>query len=140
MDLSTYGETGVLMANKLQGSLAAIDLTTQQAIMSAVANDTDPRLMYAQQLWGLGREGDVLIGISTSGNAENVLAAGIAAAQKGMKTISLTGAGGGKSVRLRFLFELLGHGGKIEHMDAGSAGIPHRHLPFHLRPRGRRVL
>ena len=59
MDLSTYGETGVLMAEKLQGSLAAIDLTTQQAIMSAVANDTDPRLMYAQQLWGLGREGDV---------------------------------------------------------------------------------
>ena len=96
MDLSTYGETGVLMAEKLQGSLAAIDLRTQQAIMSAVANDTDPRLMYAQQLWGLGREGDVLIGISTSGNAENVLAAGIAAAQKGMKTISLTGAGGGK--------------------------------------------
>ena len=94
--LSTYGETGKLMAEKLQGALAAIDLTTQQAIMSAVANDTDPTLIYAQQLWGLGREGDVLIGISTSGNAQNVIAAGIAALQKGMKTIALTGAGGGQ--------------------------------------------
>lgn len=94
--LATYGEVGELMAEKLQGSLAAIDLTTQQAIMSAVANDTDPTLAYAQQLWGLGRPGDVLIGISTSGNAKNVLAAGIAALQKGMTTISLTGEGGGK--------------------------------------------
>ena len=94
--VSTYGETGKLMAEKLQGALAAIDLTTQQAIMSAVANDTDPTLIYAQQLWGLGREGDVLIGISTSGNAQNVIAAGIAALQKGMKTIALTGAGGGQ--------------------------------------------
>lgn len=94
--LSTYGGTGALMAEKLQGALAAIDLTTQQSIMSAVANDTDPALIYAQQLWGLGREGDILIGISTSGNAKNVVAAGIAALQKGMKTIALTGAGGGQ--------------------------------------------
>ena len=93
--LSTHGPIGELMAEKLQGSLAGIDLTTQQAIMSAVANDTDPVLMYAQQLWGLGRKGDVLIGISTSGNAKNVLAAGIAAYELGMTSISFTGEGGG---------------------------------------------
>lgn len=93
--LSTHGPIGELMAQKLQGSLAGIDLTTQQAIMSAVANDTDPVLMYAQQLWGLGRPGDVLIGISTSGNAKNVLAAGIAAYELGMTSISFTGEGGG---------------------------------------------
>ncbi len=104
MALSTYGDLGMLMANKLQGALAAIDLTTQQAIMSAVANDTDPTLMYAQQLWGLGREGDVLIGISTSGNAKNVVAAGIAALHKGMKTIALTGEGGG---RMGELFDIV---------------------------------
>ena len=102
--LSTYGETGVLMAEKLQGALAAIDLTTQQSIMSAVANDTDPALIYAQQLWGLGREGDILIGISTSGNAKNVVAAGIAALHKGMKTIALTGEGGG---RMGELFDIV---------------------------------
>lgn len=94
--LRSHGELGELMADKLQGSLAAVDLTTQQAIMSAVANDTDPVLMYAQQLWGLGRRGDVLIGISTSGNAKNVLAAGIAAKELGMTSISFTGEGGGK--------------------------------------------
>lgn len=93
--LSSHGPLGELMAEKLQGSLAGIDLTTQQAIMSAVANDTDPVLMYAQQLWGLGRPGDVLIGISTSGNAKNVLAAGIAACELGMTSISFTGEGGG---------------------------------------------
>lgn len=98
--LETYGELGKLMSDKLQGALAAIDLTTQQAIMSAVANDTSPTLMYAQQLWGLGRRGDVLIGISTSGNAQNVCAAGIAARELGMTSVSLTGAGGGKMSEL----------------------------------------
>ncbi len=92
---AAHGPLGELMAEKLQGSLAGIDLTTQQAIMSAVANDTDPVLMYAQQLWGLGRKGDILIGLSTSGNARNVLAAGIAASELGMTSISMTGEGGG---------------------------------------------
>ncbi len=94
--LSSHGELGELMAEKLQGSLAAVDLTTQQSIMSAVANDTDPLLIYAQQLWGLGRKGDVLIGISTSGNAKNVLCAGIAARELHMTSIALTGEAGGK--------------------------------------------
>jgi D-sedoheptulose 7-phosphate isomerase len=84
------------MAEKLQGSLAAVDLTAQKAIISAVANDTDPLLIYAQQLWGLGRAGDVLIGLSTSGNAQNVLCAGIAARELGMVSIALTGQSGGK--------------------------------------------
>lgn len=93
---SSHGELGKLMAEKLQGSLAAIDLTTQQAIISAVANDNDPLLIFAQQLWGLGRTGDVLIGISTSGNAQNVLCTGIAAHELGMISIALTGQNGGK--------------------------------------------
>jgi D-sedoheptulose 7-phosphate isomerase len=93
---SAHGELGKLMAEKLQGSLAAVDLTAQKAIISAVANDTDPLLIYAQQLWGLGRAGDVLIGLSTSGNAQNVLCAGIAARELGMVSIALTGQSGGK--------------------------------------------
>lgn len=101
--LRGFGELGELMANNLQGSLPAIDLTTQQSILSAVANDTDPLLAYAQQLWGLGREGDILIGLSTSGNARNVLCAGIAAKARGMATIALTGGSGGEMGKL---FEL----------------------------------
>jgi D-sedoheptulose 7-phosphate isomerase len=92
---SRHGELGKLMAEKMQGSLAAVDLTTQQSILSAVANDNDPVTMYAQQLWGLGKKGDILIGLSTSGNAKNVLCAGIAAAEKGMTTFAMTGEGGG---------------------------------------------
>ena len=91
-----YGELGSLMAENIQGSLAAVDLTTQQSILSAVANDNDPLTMYAQQLWGLGKKGDVLIGMSTSGNAKNVLCAGFAAKEKGITTIALTGEGGGQ--------------------------------------------
>jgi len=100
---SRYGELGNILAEKLQGSLAAVDLTAQQAILSAVANDTDPVAMYAQQLWGLGKKGDVLIGLSTSGNAKNVLCAGIAAKEKGMFSIAMTGQNGGK---MRGLFDV----------------------------------
>ena len=95
-ELEKSGELGALCAEKLQGSLAAVDLTAQGAIIAAVANDTDPRLAYAQQLWGLGRKGDVLIGLSTSGNAENVRCAGIAAKALGMVRIAMTGETGGK--------------------------------------------
>ncbi len=93
--LKDHGELGEMMAEKLQGSLAAFDLTAQQSIISAVANDTDPALVYAQQLYGLGRPGDVLIGISTSGNAKNVLCAGIVAQELGMTSIAFSGVPGG---------------------------------------------
>lgn len=94
--LRAEGELGELAASRLQGSLAAVDLTAHGAVIAAVANDTDARLVYAQQLWGLGRKGDVLIGLSTSGNAENVLCAGIAARVLGMVSIALTGRSGGR--------------------------------------------
>lgn len=89
------GPLGELVADQLQGSLGAVDLTAQGAIIAAVANDCDPRMAYAQQLWGLGRKGDLLIGISTSGNAENVRCAALVAKALGMTTLALTGASGG---------------------------------------------
>ena len=88
-------EYGTIMANMLQGSLPAVDLTAMQSVISAVANDTDPMLVYAQQVMGLGKPEDVLIGISTSGNADNVLCAGIAAKVLGVTTVALTGQDGG---------------------------------------------
>lgn len=84
-------EDGACIAKNLQGALPAISLTAQSAIISAFANDVDPELVYAQLVYGYGKEGDILIGISTSGNSANVVAAAKTAKFMGMKTIILTG-------------------------------------------------
>ncbi len=89
-------ELGPVLAEKLQGSLPAIDLSSQSAPATAFANDVDASLAYAQLTVGYGRKGDVLIGISTSGDARNVIAALVTARARGMRTIGLTGASGGK--------------------------------------------
>jgi len=77
---------------ELQGSLPAISLPSQCAILSAYCNDVSPEMMYAQLVYGYGKEGDVLIAISTSGNAANVAKAAEVAHYIGVKTIALTGA------------------------------------------------
>lgn len=87
------------LAGKLQGALPAIPLTGFLALTTAFNNDVDPHLTYAQLVWGLGRPGDVLIGISTSGNARNVCAAMEAAKARGLKRLGLTGGGGGGETR-----------------------------------------
>lgn len=86
--------------DRLQMGLPAIDLTAQSAVLSAVANDLGGEYCYAQQVMAYGRAGDIFIGISTSGNAENVALAMKTAAALGMKTIAMTGAGGGKIGRM----------------------------------------
>ena len=78
--------------DRLQMGLPAIDLTAQ----SAVANDLGGELCYAQQVMAYGHPGDVFIGISTSGNAKNVAVAMKTAAALGVKTIAMTGEGGGE--------------------------------------------
>ena len=80
----------------LQGALPAISLPSQLAISTAFSNDQAPDLTFAQQVLGLGTPGDVLLGITTSGNSKNVLYAFRMAKALGMKTIALTGAAGGK--------------------------------------------
>lgn len=90
------GERGGYLSEKLQQGLPAISLTAHTALITAVANDTDPDLIFAQQVVGYGNEGDVLIGISTSGNSQNVIDAIITAKAKGMVVIGLTGEKGGK--------------------------------------------
>jgi len=77
-------------------ALAAIALTTDTSILSALGNDYGYDLIFAKQVAGLGIEGDVLIGISTSGNSKNVIQAVKAAKQKNLKTIGLLGGNGGK--------------------------------------------
>ncbi len=90
------GERGLFLSEKLQQGLPAISLTSQTSLITAVANDMDASLIYAQQVIGYGEPGDVLIGLSTSGNARNVLDAIITAKAIGLTVIGLTGETGGK--------------------------------------------
>lgn len=81
---------------KLQGALPAIPLTGFTALATAFANDVDPHFVFAQLVWGLGRPGDVLVGISTSGNARNVCTAMEAGRYRGLFRIGLSGRTGGR--------------------------------------------
>jgi D-sedoheptulose 7-phosphate isomerase len=83
------------IAGRLEGALAAISLPSQTALMTATANDGDYDLTFAQQVYGLGRPGDVLLAISTSGRAKNVCNAVIVAKAFGLRSIALTGRTGG---------------------------------------------
>jgi len=88
-------DEGQPLAASLQGALPAIALTSHGALSTAISNDNGPDLAFAQQVHGLGNSGDMLLGISTSGNARNVVNAFYVAKARGMKTISLTGSKGG---------------------------------------------
>ena len=76
--------------------LPAIALTVDTSILTAVANDYGYDTVFARQVQALGNDGDVLVGLSTSGNSKNVLAAIDVAKAKGMQCIGLTAQGGGK--------------------------------------------
>lgn len=76
--------------------LAALALTTDSSILTAVGNDYDFNAIFSKQIQALGSPGDVLIAISTSGNSGNVLAAVGAAHAKDMTVVALTGRAGGK--------------------------------------------
>lgn len=91
-----YGQYGTEIAEKLQVGLPTISLNTHNAAISAFENDVDPELIYAQQVLAYGKPGDVLLGISTSGNAKNVAAAVMTANALGLHTIGLTGKSGGE--------------------------------------------
>lgn len=84
------------LAAQLQGSLPAIALTGHISLSTAFSNDVKGELTYAQQLYGYGRPGDVFIGISTSGNAKNIMYAVAVAKAAGIRTIGLTGKDGGE--------------------------------------------
>ena len=88
--------TGDYLADKLQGSLPAIALTNNTALMTASLNDVDGNVMFAQQVNGYGAEDDVFLGISTSGNSKDIVYAAVVAKAKGLKTVALTGKDGGK--------------------------------------------
>jgi len=84
------------LAAKLEGALPAVSLVSMSGILTAFANDVAWETAFAQQVYGLGRAGDVLIALSTSGNSANCVAAALVARAKGLKVVAMTGAGGGK--------------------------------------------
>jgi D-sedoheptulose 7-phosphate isomerase len=80
------------IASHLQRGIPAVALTEQSALSSAVANDLAADMVFAQQVYGIGRPGDVLMGLSTSGNSKNVVKALKVARAFGVKTIGFTGS------------------------------------------------
>ena len=92
------------LAQMLEGALPAINLSAHTSLLTAQINDVGAEVIFAQQVVGYGRPGDVLLGISTSGRSRNILYAGEAAKARGMKTVGLTGRDGG---RMKECFDLL---------------------------------
>lgn len=87
---------GENLAVNLERGLMAIPLVAHEALSTAYINDVDGLGVFAQQLYGFSRPGDVFLGISTSGNSKNVMSATVVARALGLKVIGLTGAKGGE--------------------------------------------
>jgi len=98
--LCTLGERGERLAATLEGALPAISLVGEEAFSTAFSNDAAGVAAFAQRLYALGKKGDVLWAISTSGNSENCLQAATLARAIGIYVISLTGAHGGELTKL----------------------------------------
>ena len=94
--LVAYGEKGERLAATLENGLRAVSLCGHGGLSTAYANDRDPMLVFAQQVSGWGREGDVLLCLSTSGNSQNCVYATLVAKAKDMKTLALVGGMGGE--------------------------------------------
>lgn len=98
--IANYPEAGGYLAEHLQGALPAISLVSQTSLITALINDVAGDMIFAQQVYGYGRPGDVLLGISCSGNAPDVLHAFRVARMLGVKTLGLTGRSGGAMLPL----------------------------------------
>jgi len=110
----------------LQGALPALALTQHTALATAVMNDMDATLIFAQQVYGYGQEGDVLICISTSGNAENVIKAAKTACAMGIKVIGMTGGGNFPGGRLAKYCDVL-----LAVSADTTADVQELHLPLY---------
>ena len=116
---AVFGDLG----DNLQGALPAISLTQHTALSTAFLNDVEPDMVFAQQTYGYGNKGDVFLGISTSGNARNVIHAAKVARAKGLKVIGLTGKDGGELKKISDICMVV---------PAGiTADIQELHLPIY---------
>ena len=118
-----FGERGSLLAKKLQQGLPAISLSEQTSLITAIVNDLGGEFIFAQQVVGYGNPGDVLLALSTSGNAQNVIDALMVAKAKGLKTIGMTGDSGGKLKEFCDVF--------INVPETRTAYVQELHLPIY---------
>jgi D-sedoheptulose 7-phosphate isomerase len=115
------GTRGKYLGEKLEHSLPVISLPSNTALTTAISNDIDSSLIYAQQVIGYGDEGDVLIGISTSGNSQNIVDACITAKALNLNVIGITGMTGGK---MKHYCDLL-----VNVPETKTAWVQELHLP-----------
>jgi len=115
------GSRGKHLGESLEHALPAISLPSNTALATAISNDIDPSLIYAQQVIGYGDEGDVLIGISTSGNSQNIVDACITAKALNLNVIGITGVNGGK---MKHYCDLL-----VNVPETRTAWVQELHLP-----------
>lgn len=94
-----FPENADLLIHNLQRAVPAISLCSQTALMTAFGNDVSSQMLFAQQVLSYGRDGDILLAISTSGNSPNILYAAQIAHIQGVTVIGLTGSTGGKLKR-----------------------------------------
>jgi len=120
---SAWPEHGLYLADHLQGALPAISLVSQAALITAFANDVAADMIFAQQVYGYGRPGDVLLAITTSGNSPNILHAARVARALDLRVVGLTGRGGGA---LKPLCDVT-----IGVPAEGATDVQERHLPIY---------
>ncbi|MEG0911826.1 MAG: SIS domain-containing protein [Ruthenibacterium sp.] len=122
--LSTVHPMGTQMAQQLQQGFSTIDLSAQISLNTAISNDVNPSLCFAQQAFVYAQPCDVLLGISTSGQSENILKAGVAAKSKGAYTIGFTGQA---TCRMDTVFDLVVHAPAIETYQVQEYHLPMYH-------------
>lgn len=116
-------DRGENLAKNLERGLMAIPLVAHEALTTAYINDVDALGVFAQQLYGFGRLGDVFLGISTSGNSKNVMSATVVARALGIKVIGLTGINGGELAKVADV--------TIKVPETETYMIQERHLPIY---------
>ena len=121
--LDGMGEEGKALAATLEGALPAVSLCGHGALTTAFLNDTEPMMTFAQQLLGLGKAGDILIVISTSGNSKNCVYAATLARAMGIKTVAMTGE---KESKLSELCDIT-----IKAPEHETYKIQEKHLPIY---------
>lgn len=121
--LKDFSDGDDYLGENLQGALPAISLVSHTALMTAFANDVAPDMVFAQQVYGYGKAGDVLIGFSTSGNSNNINHAVKVAKALGLVTIGFTGKSGGA---LKTLCDVT-----ISVPFDSTPDIQERHLPIY---------
>lgn len=114
---------GDYICDNLQKGLRTISLCSETALFTAYCNDKEPDIVFAQQVFGYGKRGDVLLAISTSGNSENIVLASQVAKANGIKVIGLTGSRVGRLDKFSDV--------TIKTPYSGAYEVQERHLPIY---------